>query len=145
MFDFWKDYMSDQCLTLVKHHNNAESYFIWYRNWGAHRPPMKLRNAGSTNPMEPAQKKFNGKKANGASRGPERPHRGGSSYVQLSAKIEKINSPTRKWNALSVQRSVSATTAAATVTIPVHPKDDLMGNTRNVCKRHHCNEQKIVY
>ena len=57
---------------------------------------MKLQNAGSTNPMEPAQKKFNGKKANGASRGPERPHRGGSSYAQLSTKIEKINSPTRK-------------------------------------------------
>ena len=63
---------------------------------GAHTPPMKLRNAGSTNPMEPAQKKFNGKKANGASCGPERPHRGGSSYAQLSAKIEKRNSPTRK-------------------------------------------------
>ena len=24
-------------------------------------------------------------------------------------------------------------------------QDDLMGNTRNVCKRHNCNKQKIVY
>ncbi len=63
---------------------------------GVHRSPMKLRNDGSTNPMELAQKKFNGKKANGASHGPERPHGGGSISVQLSAKIEKRNSPTRK-------------------------------------------------
>ena len=51
---------------------------------------MKLRNAGSTNPMEPAQKKFNGKKASRASHGPKRPHQGGSSYAQLSIKIEKL-------------------------------------------------------
>ena len=73
-----------------------QSHTLYDRNLGVHRPPMKLRNAGSTNPMEPAQKKFNGKKANGASRGPKRPHQGGSSYAQLSAKIEKMNSPTRK-------------------------------------------------
>ena len=33
---------------------------------------------------------FKGRKPNGNSRGPERPARGGSSYAQLSAKIDKL-------------------------------------------------------
>ena len=42
--------------------------------------------------------------------------------MQLSVKIKKLNSPIRKQNALSVQRSVSITKAAAIVMIPAHPK-----------------------
>ena len=92
------------------------------RNLGAHVPPVTLPHAGSTHPMESPQKKFNGKKASGASHGPKRPHQGGSSYEKLSIKIEKLNSPIRKWNALSVKRSASITTATATVTTPAHPR-----------------------
>ena len=92
------------------------------RNLGAHVPPVTLRYAGCTTPMESPLNKFSRKKASGASRGPEKPHRGGSSYAQLSVKIEKLNSPLRKWNALSVKRSASVTTATATETTTTHPR-----------------------
>ena len=158
MFDFWKDYMSDTHLTLVKCRNDTESYLTWIGTWGRmHHPyhsgvpevqiqwnphwtnsvgrkpaePLvdprnlikkEVQHAGSTNPIEPLLNNFSGKKASGASRGPETPHRGGSSYAQLSVKIEKLNSSVRKWNALSVKRSASVTTASATATTPAHPK-----------------------
>jgi hypothetical protein len=112
--------MSDPNLTPVKYQENAESYVTWLRNLGANVPPIALWYSGRTNPMEPPHKNFNGRKANGSSRGPERPHQGGSSNSQLSTIIEKLNSPIRKWNTLSIERSVSVTTATATATIPAH-------------------------
>ena len=42
------------------------------------------------------KKSFKGTKPNGTSRGPERPARGGSSYAQLSAKIDKLEKSNRK-------------------------------------------------
>ena len=138
--------MPDLNLTPLKCHNDAESYVTWLKNLGAHVPPTTLRYAGSMNPMEPPLKlkNFNGREANGSSCGPERPHRGGSSYVQLSAKLEKLNSPVRKYNALSIKRSVSVTTTTAAVTIPAHPEMMCKRSTRNVCKRHNCYKQEIV-
>jgi hypothetical protein len=90
--------MPDLNLTPLKCHNDAESYVTWLKNLGAHVPPTTLRYAGSMNPTEPPLKlkNFNGREANGSSRGPERPHRGGSSYVQLSAKIEKLKQSSKK-------------------------------------------------
>ena len=62
MFDFQKDYMSDQHLTLVKCRNDTESYLTWLRILGAHVPPVTLRQARSTNPMEPHRRNSMGRK-----------------------------------------------------------------------------------
>jgi hypothetical protein len=42
------------------------------------------------------KKNFNGKKSTGTSHGPEKPAQGGSSYAQLSAKIDKLEKSNRK-------------------------------------------------
>ena len=42
------------------------------------------------------KKNFNGKKSNGTSHGPEKPAQGGSSYAQLSTKIDKLEKSNRK-------------------------------------------------
>ena len=42
------------------------------------------------------KKNFNGKNANGTSHGYKRPHWGGSSYAQISAKIDKLEKSNRK-------------------------------------------------
>ena len=56
------DYMSDQHLTLVKCRNDTESYLTWLRILGAHVPLVTLRQAGSTNPMEPHRRNSMGRK-----------------------------------------------------------------------------------
>ena len=62
MFDFQTDYMSDQHLTLVKCHNDTESYLTLLKILGVHVPPVTLRQAGSTNPMEPHRRNSMGRK-----------------------------------------------------------------------------------
>ncbi len=57
-----------------------------------HNTPDCRKYKSNGNP----KRTFNGKKTNGPSRGPERPARRGSSYAQLSAKIDKLEKSNKK-------------------------------------------------
>jgi hypothetical protein len=80
---------------IPKKHRREKHCSLCKKHGGAHtthNTPDCRKYESNGNP----KKTFNGKKTNGPSRGPERPARGGSSYAQLSAKIDKLEKSNKK-------------------------------------------------